>query len=89
MTTLWLWEADGPVRSASGVAGDDGAARDAAEEGMTATGAATATVRQAAHLAGGGWLRSGYSRTGAGWTASRDGSRITWSTLTGPERAAS
>jgi hypothetical protein len=81
MIMVWLWDADGPAHSASGVTADDAAARDAAKRAMISTGAVTATVEQAAHLAGGGWMRSGYSRTGTGWTASRDGSRITWAPL--------
>lgn len=89
MTTVWLWEADGPARSASGVTADDGTARDAAGEGMLITGAATATVEQAVHRAGGGWMRSGYHRTGTGWAATRDGTRIRWSRFRRPGRAAS
>ena len=88
MTTVWLWDADGPGRSASGITDRDHAARDAAKEGMTATGAATATVEQATHLAGGAWMRSGYHRTGTGWTASRHGHRIRWTRFQRPERAA-
>jgi len=89
MVTVWLWDADGPSRSASGVTADDGAARDAAREGMITTGATRATVEQAAHHAGGGWMRSGYSRTGTGWTARRSGNRVRWSRFHRPERAAS
>ncbi len=89
MITVWLWDADGPGRSASGVTADDGAARDAAEEGMITTGAITATVEKATHLGGGGWMRSGYSRTGTGWTAKRKGSRIRWTRFHRTERAVS
>ncbi len=89
MVTVWLWDADGPCRSASGVTDDDDAARAAAREGMITTGAATATVEQATHLGGGGWMLSGYSRTGTGWTARRSGDRITWSRFRRPESAAS
>jgi hypothetical protein len=89
MVTVWLWDAEGPGRSASGVTADDGKAKNAAEEGMITTGAATATVEQATHLAGGGWIRSGYHRTGTGWTASRTGSRIRWTKFRRPERVAS
>lgn len=78
MITVWIWDADGPGRSASGVTDDDGAARRAAEEGMIASEATTATVERAMHLGGGGWMRSGYSRTGIGWTARRSGGRIKW-----------
>jgi hypothetical protein len=88
MTTVWLWDADGPGCSASGVTADDGTAKDAAKEGMITTGAVTATVEQATHLAGGGWMRSGYFRTGTGWTARRDGNRIRWTKFHQPERAA-
>jgi hypothetical protein len=89
MTTVWLWEADGPARSASGVTDHDHAARDAASQGMTAAGADTATVEQATHHAGGGWMRSGYHRTGTGWTASRHGTAIRWTRFRRPEKAAS
>lgn len=89
MTTVWLWEADGPARSASGITADDHAARDAAQQEMITTGANTATVEQATHHAGGGWMRSGYHRTGTGWTARRNGDRIRWTRFHRPERAAS
>lgn len=89
MTTVWLWDVDGPHGSASGVTGDDGTAKDAARAGMVTTGAVTAMVEQAAHLAGGGWMHSGYSRTGTGWTAERHGSRVRWTRFHRPERAAS
>ena len=89
MTTVWLWETHGPARSASGVTDDDGTARDAAQEGIITTGAATATVEQATHQAGGGWMRSGYHRTGTGWTAKRHGNRIRWTRFHRPEKAAS
>lgn len=59
MTTVWLWDADGPARSASGVTADDDAAKDAARQGMITTGAVTAMVEQATHLAGGGRNSSG------------------------------
>jgi hypothetical protein len=89
MMTLWLWDADGPHGSASGVTANDGTAKNAARQGMITTGAVTATVEKAAHLAGGGWMRSGYSRTGTGWTARRTGSRVRWTRFHRPERAAS
>jgi hypothetical protein len=89
MVTVWLWEADGPSRSASGVTADYGAARESAREGMIITGATTATVEKAVHLAGGGRMRSGYFRTGSGWTARRSGSRVRWTRFDRPERAAS
>ena len=89
MITVWLWDADGPDRSASGVTAEDCAAKDAAKEGMITTGAITATVEKAAHLGGGGWMRSGSPRTGTGWTARRNGTRIRWSRLRRQERAAS
>lgn len=89
MVTVWLWDADGPARSASGVTDRDGTAKDAAKQGMITTRADTATVEQATHLAGGGWMRSGYHRTGTGWTAERHGSRVRWTRFHRPERAAS
>ena len=75
---VWLWDADGPDGGASGVSGDPAAACRAAENGMAATGAATAVVEAAVHLDGGGWLTSGYRRTGHGWTARRHEGRVTW-----------
>jgi len=75
---VWLWDADGPEGSASGVAGDQAAACRAAESGMASTGAVTAVVEAAAHLDGGGWLSSGYRRAGLGWTARRREGRVTW-----------
>ena len=75
---VWLWDADGPNGSASGVTGDRAAACRAAVEGMALTGAATAVVETAAHLAGGWWLSSGYCRTGHQWTARRHKSRVIW-----------
>jgi hypothetical protein len=57
---------------------------------MITTGAVTATVEEAMHLGGGGWMQSGYSRTRTGWTAKRCGSRITWTRFYhGQEMAAS
>ena len=89
MTTVWLWETGGAVRSACGVTDHDGTARGTAEQRMIATGAHTATVEQATHLAGGGWMRSGYHRTGTGWTARRYGKQVRWTSFHRPETAAS
>jgi hypothetical protein len=75
---VWLWDADGPDGSASGVTDDQAAACRAAERGMSVTGAATAVVEAAMHLDGGGWMRSGYRRTGYLWTARRHDGRVTW-----------
>lgn len=75
---VWLWDADGPDSGASGVTGDQAVACRAAENGMTATGALTALVEAAEHLDGGGWLSSGYRRTGRGWTARRLEGRVMW-----------
>lgn len=75
---VWLWDADGPDASASGVTGDHAAACRAAEAGMTAAGAVTATVEVATYLDGGGWMSSGYRRTGHLWTARRHDDRVTW-----------
>lgn len=75
---VWLWYADGPAGGASGVTDDKGAACRAAEQGMITTAAATATVEEAAHLGGGGWMSSAYEPTGKDWTARRQGDRITW-----------
>jgi len=89
MVTVWLWDVDGPRRGASGVSTDEGSARGAAREAMMSTGATTAMVEQAEHHAGGGWMRSSYSRSGTGWTATRSGDRVRWSRFRRPERAAS
>jgi hypothetical protein len=78
MITVWIWDADGPGRSASGVTDNDDAARREAKEEMITSGATTATVEMAMHLGGGGWMHSGYSRTGIGWKARRSGRRIKW-----------
>lgn len=79
---LWVWDiGDG---SASGVTDDGSTALRNAEAGMSAAGAATATVEQAVHLGGGSWMRSGYERTGQGWRAQRHGERITWAQFSGP-----
>jgi hypothetical protein len=75
---VWLWDADGPDGSASGVTDSQATACRAAEEGMTVTGAATTTVEEATHLGGGGWMRSGYRRTGHMWTAQRHNGQTTW-----------
>jgi hypothetical protein len=75
---VWLWDTDGPDGSASGVTDDQAAACRAAEAGMTSTGAATAVVEVAMHLDGGGWMSSGYRRTGHLWAARRHDGRVTW-----------
>lgn len=56
---------------------------------MAASGADTAPVQEVTHRAGGGWMRSGYVRTGTGWTARRNGDRIRWTKFRRSERAAS
>jgi hypothetical protein len=56
---------------------------------MASTGANTATVQEVTHRAGGGRMRSGYFRTGTGWTARRNGDRIRWTKFRRSERAAS
>jgi hypothetical protein len=86
---VWLWDADGPNGSASGVTGDQGAACRAASESMAVTGASTATVEAAAHLSGGGWMSSGYRRTGHRWAARRHGSHVTWTEIPRCAEAAS
>jgi hypothetical protein len=77
---VWIWDADGPAgRSATGVTDDEAAARSAARAAITATGAETATVEWALHLGGGDWMRSGYLRSGSGWTARRqDDGTLAW-----------
>jgi hypothetical protein len=61
------------------VTDDEQRAKRAAEAGMRARGASTATVEACAHLAGGGWLIAGYRRTGVAWTAHADANGdISW-----------
>ncbi len=84
MVIVWLWYADGPAGSASGVTDDESLARRAAERGMIATAAVTATAQEAAHLGGGSWMTAGYEPTGAGCTARRHGDRITWTQFEPP-----
>jgi hypothetical protein len=69
---VWTWDVDGPQRSACGVTDAEGSAKRAVETAMRATGAGTATVEACAHLAGLGWMQSGYRRTGVFWTATAD-----------------
>lgn len=71
---VWLWEAG----SACGVSGERGAACRAAASAMAAADAASATVEEAVHLDGGGWLTAGYLRTGRYWVARRHGGRVRW-----------
>jgi hypothetical protein len=83
---VWIWDADGPAgRSAAGVTDDEVAARRAAGAAITTTGAQTATVEWAVHLGGGDWMRSGYLRSGSGWTArcQEDGT-IMWAQFVTP-----
>jgi hypothetical protein len=84
MTTVWIWDADGPSVSASGVNDDEDAAKHAAQAGMTTSGALTATVEAASHLGGGGWMKSGYERRGHGWAAQCHGGQITWTQFSRP-----
>jgi hypothetical protein len=84
MITVWIWDADGPSVSASGVTDDEDAARHAAEAGMTSAGAVTATVEAASHLGGGGWMEFGYARRGYGWAAHRHDGQITWTQFSRP-----
>ena len=75
---VWLWDADGPDGSASGVTDGQATACRAAEEGMAVTRAAMATVEVAVHFDGGAWMSSGYRRTGHMWTARHRNGQITW-----------
>jgi hypothetical protein len=63
---LWLWEASGPTSSASGVCGEEAAARGAA-----------ALVEEAQLVVGTASLMQYYERTGQRWEA-RPGRRIRW-----------
>lgn len=87
---VWLWDADGPARTARGVTGDEAAARHAAEACLRNGQARSAAVEQAHAVLGMESLTTGYQRTGNGWTAKccHDG-RISWMRFAGsPELAA-
>lgn len=86
---VWLWDADGPGGSASGVTDDPAAACHAAEEGMAVTGATMATVETAMHLAGGGWMRARYRPTGHVRIAWRRDGGVAWTESYRLMRAAS
>jgi hypothetical protein len=86
---VWLWDADGPVSSASGVTGDKASACRAAEVAMAATGATMATVETAMHLDGGGWMISGYRPTGHVWIARWHDGGVVWTESHCLERVAS
>ncbi len=73
--TVWLWEAG----NGRGVSDDLSRAREAAAACLRGSRANSARVEQALLLVGGGWLTSGYHRTGTGWLAKprRDG-EVSW-----------
>ncbi len=83
--TVWLWEAG----ARRGVSDDLSRAREAASASLREGRASSARVEQARLMLGGGWLTSGYQRTGEGWLGQprRDG-EIRWVPLvSAPELA--
>lgn len=88
---VWLWDADGPARTARGVTDDEAAARHAAEACLRSGQARAAAVEQARAVLGMESLTSGYQRTGSGWTGEcRQDGRISWTPFAGsPELTAS
>ena len=74
---VWLWNTTKPGRC-HGITDDEARARAAAEACMRNGSASTAWVEQAQLRIGGFWLTSHYQRTGAGWSAHRASSGISW-----------
>jgi hypothetical protein len=86
---VYLWDADGPGNYA-GVTDDESAAMAAAESHLTAGEAGSARVEQAFANMGGLWMKSGYQRSGTGWSASLgDDGSVTWAPFCKPALAAS
>jgi hypothetical protein len=87
---VWTWDADGPGASACGVTDDETRALADAEELLTEGRAETARVEMAYAHMGGLWIKSGYQRSGSGWTAvvGPDGS-VRWTPFRRPALAAS
>lgn len=81
MTSVWLWDAFGPVRS-RGVTDNPGAARRAAE-GCLHTGADSARVENALMVLSASSLTYNYARLGTGWSARLRNDRISWRQLDG------
>jgi hypothetical protein len=85
--TVWLWEAG----NRRGVSDDLSRAREAAAASLRDGRTGSARVEQALLMLGGGWLTSGYQRTGEGWLAQpRRNGEVSWVPLaSAPELAAS
>lgn len=80
---VWLWDADGPLRTGRGVSGDEKGARRAAAAFLAAGHAKAARIEQAVAVIGVTALTDGYQRTGNGWQASASGEAVTWEPLAG------
>jgi hypothetical protein len=87
---VWLWDASGSYGDYAGVTDDEGKALSSAETLLTEGRASTARVEQAYAHIGGLWIKSGYQRTGAGWSAARtDDNSARWVPLSPVALAAS
>jgi hypothetical protein len=87
---VWLWDASGSGGDYAGVTDDETRALADAEELLTDGRARTARVEMAYAHMGGLWIKSGYQRTGAGWSAARtDDSSARWVPLSPLALAAS
>jgi hypothetical protein len=89
---VWLWDANGPARTARGVTDDEARARAGAEAFVRSGHANVARVERALARLGIESLTSDYVRMGDGWIVEhhRDG-RIAWMPFAAPlsEMAAS
>jgi hypothetical protein len=86
---IWLWDASGPG-DYCGVTDAEAGALGVAEELIADGRASTARVEQAYAHMGGLWIKSGYQRTGTGWSAVRiDDGTVRWVPLSAPALAAS
>jgi hypothetical protein len=84
---VWVWDAQGPDRSAGGVVIDDDVkrARKLARESLLSTGASEVFVEQASVELGIKTLNYGYARTGQGWHGRRTPSgRVAWRRFRAP-----
>jgi hypothetical protein len=86
---VWAWDATaGHARAAAGVTDNATTARETAEQYMHKLDAAAGRVELVTVVIGGKMLEDSYTPTGAGWTAARVGSVVTWTPLP-PAAAAS
>jgi hypothetical protein len=69
--SLWLWDAPGPARSASGVSTDRTSAQRAAPDCLASGQAATALFQEAELVTGSTALAPRYQRIGGSWPAAR------------------